>query len=131
VVADALSRRPDFALILDHFCLALANLSTPVSDTLADLVKGQEADAFCSKLMSELRTSHDPVLHSRFALTPSGSLVWTAKGLERLVVPPPFRAALLKQAHDSPSSGHRGVDKTYHALSEAYYWPAMFRDVHA
>ncbi len=55
MVAFALSCSPDCALLLDQFCLTLANQSTPVSDTLADMVKleGQQADAFCSQLMHD------------------------------------------------------------------------------
>eukprot|EP00961_Rhodomonas_salina_P081669 1097944-Rhodomonas_salina.1 len=48
----------------------------------------------------------DPI-HTRFALTPPNALVWMAKGLERVVVPPAHRAALLSEAHDSPISAHR------------------------
>jgi hypothetical protein len=78
VVADALSRRPDFAPILDLFSLPLANLSTLISDTLTELVSAQQSDPFCSRLIRDLQTSRDPVLESRFGLTTTGALVWTA-----------------------------------------------------
>lgn len=35
----------------------------------------------------------------------------------------------LREAHDTPQSGHLGVDKMFHKLAVAYYWPNMFRDV--
>ncbi len=131
IVADALSLCPDFLPILDLFCLPLALGSfSVISQSLDDLVKEQKSDAFCAELIRLLQSSSYPVLSSRFALTPLGALVWTAKGLERLVVPPAFHPDLLKQAHDSPSLGHRGVDKMYCHLLEAYYWPSMHKDVH-
>ena len=151
VVADALSRRPDFAKLLPIFSLplyyystsvpdgsgfshpvSLSDLSTPVNTSLADLVAAQVSDPFCAKMISTLTNStdnHDPI-HSRFALTPTRALVWTAKGAERLVVPPAFRTLCLSEAHNTPIAGHLGVDKTYRRLAEMYYWPAMYHDVH-
>ncbi len=132
IVADALSRRPDLASLLQVFQLPLFNVAQASSSTLADLVKGQLDDPFCKgmfRALTEASNPRDPI-HTRFAVTPAGTLVWTAKNLERIVVPPSFRVDLLKEAHDAPTSGHRGVDKMYKALAEIYYWPSMYKDVH-
>eukprot|EP00961_Rhodomonas_salina_P288045 3892120-Rhodomonas_salina.1 len=72
----------------------------------------------------------DPI-HSSFALTTVNELVWTAEQTKCITVPPAFSTALLPEAHDSPISSHRGTEKMYGALAEIYYWPAMFKDVHA
>jgi hypothetical protein len=141
VVADALSRRPDLVSSLDVFCTPLSSwnptelndICVPVSDTLLELVEAQKTDPFCQKMITLLQkaaTNPRDIIHSRFALTPAGTLVWTAKKVERIVVPPSFRSLLLAEAHDCPVAGHRGIDKTYAVLTEAYYWPAMYRDVH-
>ncbi len=152
VVADALSRRPDLALLLDSFSLPLSsiflpspdlshlspttlvnlhNMTTITSDTLTELITAQRTDPFCTSTSNLVRTYPlDHVIHSRFGLTPNQTLVWKAKGLERIVVPPSHRPLLLAEAHDAKVSGHHGVDKTYKRLAELYYWPTLYRDVH-
>lgn len=39
------------------------------------------------------------------------------------------RSKLIKENHDSPTSGHLGIFKTYNRLTEKYYWPKMKSDV--
>eukprot|EP00961_Rhodomonas_salina_P238046 3217286-Rhodomonas_salina.1 len=136
VVADALSRRPDLAPLLQgDFCASLwsiANLVSTSSTTLADIITSQGTDPFCQQMANALRNfsyPRDPI-HMHFALSPSNALVWTAKGLERIIVPPAHRAALLSEAHDSPISAHRGIEKMFNALSKIYYWQSMYKDMH-
>lgn len=45
------------------------------------------------------------------------------------VVPKENRLQIIRDAHDSPISGHMGVYKTYNRLCEKYYWPKMRQDV--
>jgi hypothetical protein len=45
------------------------------------------------------------------------------------VVPKERRRELLFRFHDSPTSGHVGIYKTYNRLTEGFYWPKMKRDV--
>eukprot|EP00983_Pelagomonas_calceolata_P025161 791283-Pelagomonas_calceolata.AAC.1 len=40
------------------------------------------------------------------------------------------RTHLIQEAHDAPSGGHLGVQKTHESLHRYYYWPHMFRSVH-
>ncbi|XP_066596240.1 uncharacterized protein [Prorops nasuta] len=47
----------------------------------------------------------------------------------KLVVPSEFREDLLHEFHDTPMSGHLGVDKTYHRISRCFYWVGMYRTV--
>lgn len=49
----------------------------------------------------------------------------------REVIPKSERAHLISLAHDLPTSGHLGVYKTFHKLSNRYYWPKMRADVAA
>ncbi|XP_029680942.1 uncharacterized protein K02A2.6-like [Formica exsecta] len=46
----------------------------------------------------------------------------------KLVLPKELRETALREAHDTPQSGHLGVEKTFHRLAVAYYWSNMFRD---
>ena len=32
-------------------------------------------------------------------------------------------------AHDTPMSGHSGVNKTYHKILTHFYWPSLKKDV--
>lgn len=47
----------------------------------------------------------------------------------KLVVPKNLRQEVLHDMHDSPTSGHLGVFKTYARLTERYYWPKCKSDV--
>ena len=137
VVADALSRRPDLAPLLDAFCMpleiTLGSLTSPTSSTLADIINAQKLDPFCVKMTSLIKHSPNPKdpIHSSFALTTANALVWTAKQTECIIVQPAFRTAPPPGAHAAPFTPLRGTEKMYGALAEIYYWPAMFKDVHA
>jgi len=52
-------------------------------------------------------------------------------GKPLLVVPSIIRKDLLEECHDTPTSGHHGVEKTYARLSKAYYWRNMEASVRA
>jgi hypothetical protein len=41
----------------------------------------------------------------------------------------PVREILLRECHDSPYMGHRGVNKTYAQMRKLFYWKSMHRDV--
>lgn len=40
------------------------------------------------------------------------------------------RQDLIVETHVDPQSGHLGVEKTHMRLSQHYYWPGSFKDVH-
>jgi len=48
----------------------------------------------------------------------------------QLVVPMSLRRRLFEHAHAGPLSAHLGADRTLAQLQQAYYWPAMRKDVH-
>lgn len=51
--------------------------------------------------------------------------------IDRLCVPKgQMRKELIENAHDPIPRGHFGAYKTYYIVSEGYYWPRMFKDVH-
>ncbi|KAJ9521722.1 hypothetical protein QJQ45_015348 [Haematococcus lacustris] len=58
-------------------------------------------------------------------------LYHTGRGTPLLYIPAgPLRTDLLCEAHDVPTAGHLGRDKTYHRLSRLVYWPRMAAAVH-
>ena len=47
----------------------------------------------------------------------------------QIVVPKSYRHEILSIAHESPMSGHLGINKTYHKISNRFYWPGLKSDV--
>src|SRR3954469_19381365 len=44
----------------------------------------------------------------------------------RLCIPKgPLRAQILHDHHDAPIAGHQGIEQTYAAMHERFYWPWM------
>ena len=39
------------------------------------------------------------------------------------------RRRILKSCHDHPTSGHFGISKTIHRISERFIWPGITNDV--
>ena len=47
----------------------------------------------------------------------------------QIVVPKAYRHEILSIAHESPMSGHLGINKTYHKIINHFYWPGLKSDV--
>lgn len=47
----------------------------------------------------------------------------------KLVFPKELREEALREADNELQSGHLGIDKTFHRLAVAHYWPNMFREI--
>ena len=47
----------------------------------------------------------------------------------QIVVPKSYRHEILSIAHESPMSGHLGINKTYHKIINYFYWPGLKSDV--
>lgn len=45
------------------------------------------------------------------------------------VVPKEIRRSILIENHDNPTAGHCGIYKTFHRVSNRYYWPKMKADI--
>ena len=41
-----------------------------------------------------------------------------------------LKAKILFEFHDTPIAGHIGIDKTYTAISQQFYWPKMNKSIH-
>ena len=52
---------------------------------------------------------------------------WTV--YHQIVVPKSYRHEILSIAHESPMSGHLGINKTYHKIINHFYWPGLKLDV--
>jgi hypothetical protein len=118
VVADALSRRPDFALCAS-FVLE--------SDWLEQFKVASKQDSSYSLMIATCLAGRLPFHEVR-----EGLLYETQRSPPRLVVPQEkdLRLSLIFEAQDGLAAGHRGFAKTLARLSASYVWKGMASDVH-
>ncbi|GMF31646.1 unnamed protein product [Phytophthora fragariaefolia] len=129
VLADALSRRPDYELA--H----LVDLESPLYELIRkayadddDLARRVEALGVPNKTV-ELTARHRSRLH-RYSVV-EGLLYYQVDGGDepRIVVPndEDLRHRVLYEAHDTPLSGHLGREKTYTSAARNFWWPHMYK----
>ena len=118
VVTDALSRRPDLAVVIGS-----------VESSL--LTRICEAQAAASGDSWEQRKKVGSACKHGF-MSRDGLLCSTRCGNEvSLVIPEDtgLGTDLLRQFHDDPCGGHLGVYRMIGALSKRYWWKELYADV--
>ncbi|KAH7623119.1 putative Transposon Tf2-6 polyprotein [Nannochloris sp. 'desiccata'] len=117
VVADALSRRPDFAMTVVFACQD--------SDWLLQLKESYKESPEAKKIIQLIqeKQSRDYVFDHGYIVrrTPENTQLYVPEG--------PLRKELVEEHHDSLLAGHFGVAKTAALLLRCYYWPQLQRDV--
>lgn len=114
-IADALSRRP------------MCNLVTVIHTNLIDdLHKEVLKDGFYAPILSFLHEHPGDMYENKFHLY-KGHLYY----LNRLCVPTnsTFKDQILWECHNTPFSGHPGLNKTYEKIKSSFFWPQMKHDV--
>ena len=112
VVPDALSRRQELRIIF-----------TGESSLMRKIREGYQDDEESKKTLDTLRLGKK-LEHFRL----ERGVVWFKQ--KRMLVPKgKLRLALLKECHDGPVAGHRGVKPTLAELVKNYYWPNLRDDV--
>uniref|UniRef100_A0AAV1V127 Integrase zinc-binding domain-containing protein n=1 Tax=Peronospora matthiolae TaxID=2874970 RepID=A0AAV1V127_9STRA len=117
VVADALSRRPDFETVAKPngktVTVAVMTSSVPSTTLYGDVRRAYAQD-------------------DRYT-TRNGLLYYTAVSGDtpRVVVPDDtdLRLRIMFEYHDAPIGGHRGREKTYLTVSRDFYWPRQYQFV--
>uniref|UniRef100_A0AAV1TA64 Integrase catalytic domain-containing protein n=1 Tax=Peronospora matthiolae TaxID=2874970 RepID=A0AAV1TA64_9STRA len=104
VVADALSRRPDFETV-----------AKPNSETVTVAVMTSSVPS---------TTLYDDVRRAYAQDAVSGDT-------PRVVIPDDIdlRLRIMFEYHDAPIGGHRGREKTYLTVSRDFYWPRQYQFV--
>ncbi|KAE9020813.1 hypothetical protein PR002_g12438 [Phytophthora rubi] len=132
VLADALSRRPDYELA--HVTSVTSSISEMIreayarDDVCVALLRALGSEEFQNsdiKLSARLRAR----LH-RYSL--EGQMLYYSTGSDdtpRAVVPhdEDLKNRILYEAHDVPASGHLGREKTYSSVSRHYWWPKLYQ----
>jgi hypothetical protein len=136
VLADALSRRPDW----EPPQCTLAPLSSTIISSLYDRIRAAYmSDPTCSPLVKHFTSSLaldeklSPRLRARLhRYSYRDELLFFAVESHdepRIVVPfdEVLRLDILHEYHDTPVSGHLGREKTYLSMSRSFWWPRMYR----
>lgn len=105
-LSDPLSRRVDLRTI--------TTVST--SDLIERISDAYETDPYYD--------NPPPFLHNEGGVWYFGERIAVPRSVE-------LRQALLRECHDSPSSGHQGITKTLQLLARKFWWPHMGRSVYA
>uniref|UniRef100_A0AAV1U9Q4 Integrase zinc-binding domain-containing protein n=1 Tax=Peronospora matthiolae TaxID=2874970 RepID=A0AAV1U9Q4_9STRA len=117
VVADALSRRPDFETV-----------AKPNSETVTVAVMTSSVPS--STLHDDVRRAY--AQNDRYT-TRNGLLDYTdvSGDTPRVVIPDDtdLRLRIMFEYHDAPIGGHRGREKTYLTVSRDFYWPRQYQFV--
>jgi len=90
-------------------------------------------DEFLSGVFQSVRASDDSFFQN-FFIDENKVLCYrrAADVRARICVPADCREAVLRAAHGDTVTGltgYPGIDRTYAAVSYAYYWPGLFADV--
>ncbi|KAE9069693.1 hypothetical protein PF006_g29519 [Phytophthora fragariae] len=129
VLADALSRRPDYELAhlayLESPRYELIREAYTEDNDLAGLVEALSTPNKAVELTARQRSR----LH-RYSVV-EGLLYYQVDGGDepRIVVPndEDLRHRVLYEAHDTPLSGHLGREKTYTSVARNFWWPHMYK----
>ncbi|KAF1316224.1 Pol protein, partial [Globisporangium splendens] len=149
ILADALSRRPDYdpknksdgTNGACRLCEDVSAIATGVTSTIQEeITEGYKQDDACQELIKCFKNPSDKALQNlpsrarsrvhRYSM--HNELLYYAVDEgdpARIVVPNDegLRHRLLYEYHDGPSSGHLGREKTFLNLSRDYYWPHMYK----
>lgn len=120
IVADALSRRPDLRLDV-----MLAPVTTRSASNVLDLHHSIKQAATTDPAYQTLMAT-DLTNSPTYTIGTDGLLYkLDARHGNRLYIPTSLRESLLYEAHDTPTAGHLGQDKTLERLIRRFYWPEM------
>uniref|UniRef100_H3H943 Reverse transcriptase domain-containing protein n=1 Tax=Phytophthora ramorum TaxID=164328 RepID=H3H943_PHYRM len=141
VVADALSRRPDYAVQeADANAVGVVRTTTPSSSLLDDVKAAYAHDADAKQLLEYFSTPSDKsrqklAKHLRARVhryrVHNGLLLYSAvdDNADRIVVPDDheLKLKITYEYHDAPTSGHPGREKTYLLLTRDFYWSHQYK----
>ncbi|KAG3133271.1 hypothetical protein PC128_g26358 [Phytophthora cactorum] len=119
VVADALSRRPDYAVkTADANRTSVQRVSVPSSRLIDDVNAACAGDADAKQLLS-------------YASEPSDEARRNAvdDDVIRIIVPNDYdlRMRIMYEYHDAPTAGHPGREKTYVLLTRDFCWNHQYK----
>ncbi|KAF1325889.1 Pol protein, partial [Globisporangium splendens] len=147
VLADALSRRPDYessvddssdALCLertpDLMHLSISRVQTKLKDNIQSLYpKDDECRLLIAHFDGSSKESLPAKLESKLArFSYHDGLLWHRLSnfdYPRVYVPhdQDLKLSILHEFHDAPASGHLGREKTFLQVSNVFWWPHQYK----
>ncbi|KAG4036969.1 hypothetical protein PC123_g27462 [Phytophthora cactorum] len=141
VVADALSRRPNYAVkTADANRFGIERVSAPSSSLIDDVKAAYASDSDTKQLLSyasapsdETRRKLAPQLRARAHRyrVDEELLLYSAvdDDANRIVMPNDYdlRMRITYEYHDAPTAGHPGREKTYVLLTRDFYWNHQYK----
>ncbi|KAE9334568.1 hypothetical protein PF008_g13901 [Phytophthora fragariae] len=141
VVADALLRRPDYAVHKAYAnAIGVARTSTPSSSLLNDVRSAYENDVDAKKLLDFFTAPSDKyrqklVKHLRAHVhryrVHNGLLFYSLvdANADRIVVPADheLKLRITYEYHGAPASGHPGRERTYLLHTRDFYWSNQYK----
>uniref|UniRef100_A0AAV1TI84 Integrase catalytic domain-containing protein n=1 Tax=Peronospora matthiolae TaxID=2874970 RepID=A0AAV1TI84_9STRA len=146
VVADALSRRPDFETVAkpnsETVTVAVMTSSVPSTTLYDDVRRAYAQDGEIVKLLTHLSQPSRESLKrlssayrsasDRYTIR-NGLMYYTAVSGDtpRVVIPDDtdLRLRIMFEYHDAPIGGYRGREKAYVTVSRDFYWPRQYQFV--
>ena len=137
--ADALSRHPEH-----RTSSPVTVAATSITSDSDHVCTAQQEDENISKVLQQLASGKRPPFQGEWRSGVLGAFrrVWhqlqmqdgilirkDSSGKMKTVVPHSLVQEVLSQAHDNPTAGHLGVDKTASTIRERFYWPGYVRAV--
>lgn len=144
--ADSLSRNPIVNKETIHQELSTIETTINIWETINDLKKIKEEQRIDNKLKNIIQTLETETQINRdqkrnpYVLI--NGLLYKIKNSHKdynqrklgtkhlLVIPKTMQPEMLKWAHDHPTAGHGGQQRTLFRLSQQLYWQTMRKDVH-
>ncbi|GBG73918.1 hypothetical protein CBR_g17633 [Chara braunii] len=119
--ADALSRRPDH-------CTVVYSTFEIDDDLRNSFIRGYQVHPEFRDKYANCSSPNPAPSHYRIQ---EGYLLVHTRGKDLLCVPsdPHLRTWLLGEFHDTPTTGHFGVNRTIGRLRERFWWPGLLGDV--
>jgi hypothetical protein len=129
IMADALSRRPDYALGVEQ---PKTNILIEDGNEIRYNTKAVLATAitvngtgFHQRMIQATRKDKTlmTAIQNREAIDQNGLAVWNGS----ILVPRAMITEIIKEHHDPPMQGHQGIDRTMEKIQRQYYFPQMRR----
>ena len=133
--ADSLSRRP--STNIPDLEPETVSATTIIGD-IQSFKEGQATDPNIRSVLDQLKSGERPPFRGQWRSGVLGAYrrIWHQLVVEdgllvrrrhagpiRIVVPATLVSVILSHLHDDSSSGHLGVDKTFLAVHDRFYWP--------